>query len=286
MKYRAWLLVALAATGCGGRGDDGDEGPGMAAPPAIPDATHGPSTDGDIDGDGVPNADDNCPSVANADQRQACTYGPAPAATGDVIADGVARINWTRRNVGLGSVVNDPDLTRGCELHVAYLVQWAAEHGGPMLSHTEDLSLPYASEEGNQAGIDSVLSYGQPNIASAVDGWINTLYHRLPIIHPGLERVGVAYDESFACVQYRRGTNNEVRAPHPIYWPPPDIEGTDRTFGGNESPCPTVADPLGGGPCPGSAAIPTVGIHRWGSIANVTGTYRNLDTGEDTFLLH
>jgi hypothetical protein len=287
MKYPACLLaaVAVAVTGCGGRGD-GDEGPGAAAPPAIPDAMHGPSTDGDLDGDGVPNGDDNCPSVANADQRRACTYETRPALTGDVVADGVARINWTRQSVGLGPVVADPDLTRGCELHVSYLVQWAAEHGGPMLSHEEDLSLPYASEEGNRAGLDSVISYGQPNIGSAVDGWVNTLYHRLPLVHPGLERVGVAYDEAFACVQYRRGTNNEVRAPYPIYWPPPDVVGTDRVFGGNESPCPTAADPLAGGTCPGSAAIPTVGIHRWGAISNVVGTYTNLDTGAETFLYH
>lgn len=288
MKYRAWLGVAAAVSllGCAGRDSGGDDGPGPEAPRAIPDAMHGPSTDADIDGDGVPNGEDNCPSVANADQRQACTYPPPPPLSGDVVADGLARINWTRANVGLGAVVNDPDLTRGCELHVAYLVQWAAEHGGPMLSHEEDLSLPYASEEGNRAGLDSVLSYGRENVAAAIDGWINTLYHRLPLVHPGLERVGVAYDESFACVQYRRGTNDEVRAPYPILWPPPDIVGTDRTFAGNESPCPTAADPLAGGPCPGSAAIPTVGIHRWGVIADVNGTLRNLDTGAETFLLH
>lgn len=251
----------------------------MAAPPAVPDLEHGPSVPGDIDGDGVPDASDNCPSVANADQRLACEYPDRPIGTGDVIADGLARLNWTRHVVGLGPVTEDAELTRGCALHVDYLKMISAELGRPVLSHEEDLSKPYASEEGNRAGIDSVLSLGQENIENAIDGWINTLYHRLPLLHPGLERVGIAFSETYACVQYRRGTDESVRAPYPILWPPPDIVGTARQFGGNESPCPTADDPLSAADCPPSAAIPTLGIHRWGSLTDVSGTYVNLDTG-------
>ncbi len=247
----------------------------------MPDLEHGPSTPGDIDGDGVPNDEDNCPSVANADQRDACDYPSRPPDTGEVVADGLARLSWNRALVGLGPVVEDPELSRTCRLHLDYLYMLSEELGSPVLSHTEDLSKPYASEEGNQAGIDSVLSLGQADIGAAIDGWMNTLYHRLPLIHPGLERVGIAYRDAFACVRYRPGTNGSVAAPYPILWPPPDIVGTDRTFGGNESPCPTVADPLAGGPCPGSAAIATIGLHGMGGLADVTATFVNLDTGAE-----
>jgi hypothetical protein len=196
------------------------------------------------------------------------------------VADGVARINWFRALVGLGPVTDDPDMTRGCELHVAYMIALEAETGGPGLTHPEDLSKPYASEEGDRAGRGSVLSYGQGGIAGAVDGWMNTLYHRLPLIHPGLERVGVAFGESYACVYTSAGTRDAV-APHPLLWPPPDIESTERQFHGNESPCPTVADPLAGGDCPPSAAIATLGLHGMGDLGAVAGRLTNLDTDID-----
>src|SRR5688572_4076734 len=89
------LLVIL---GCGG-------GPPPQGPLGIPDAMHGPSTDGDIDGDGVPNASDNCPSLANTDQRMACNYPfPAPAPEGELVPDALARLNFYRSLVGLSPV--------------------------------------------------------------------------------------------------------------------------------------------------------------------------------------
>ena len=277
----ALVLVGGPLLGCAG-----DPGEGPLAPPAIPDEEHGPITDADIDGDGIANDNDNCPSVANADQRRACTYPEVPRGAGTIGDDAVARLDWYRTLVGLPGVTEDAVLTRGCMLHVSYLEQLSDELGGPVLSHTEDLSRPYASAEGNQAGIDSVLSYGRGDIGEAIDGWMNTLYHRLPLIHPGLTRIGAHFSGGFGCVQYRGGTDDSAVAPHPILWPPPDIAGTDRTFGGNESPCPTVADPLGGGPCPGSAAIPSLGLHGLGRLANATGTLTRLDTGAQVSLMH
>ncbi|MBZ0121119.1 MAG: thrombospondin type 3 repeat-containing protein, partial [Sandaracinaceae bacterium] len=61
----ALVLVGGPLLGCAG-----DPGEGPLAPPAIPDEEHGPITDADIDGDGIANDNDNCPSVANADQRR------------------------------------------------------------------------------------------------------------------------------------------------------------------------------------------------------------------------
>ena len=260
----------------------------MGSRVGIPDSDHGPSTAEDIDGDGIPNASDNCPSIANSDQRAACDYPPRPASTDDTITDGLARLNWYRTVLGLGSVTHDPDLSAGCALHVSYLIQLSQEVGSAQLGHSEDLTKPYASEAGNQAGVESVLSLGQPHIAGAVDGWMDTLYHRLPLVHPGLTRVGIHYERAmvgggetgWACILYRQGTDGSATAPHPIMWPPADIIGTSRTFGGNESPCPTVDDPLAGGSCPGGAAIPSVGLHQLGALSNVSGMFTNLDTGE------
>jgi hypothetical protein len=284
MRFPLFLLLVLA-TACGNDRPD----PMMVTPlVGVPDAEHGPSTPDDIDGDGVPNDADNCPSIANADQRAVCAYPPRPSQTGDTTTDALARLNWYRTVLGLPEAAHDPDLSAGCALHVAYLIALSEELGAPQLGHSEDLTKPYASEEGNQAGIDSVLSLGTPHISGAIDGWMNTLYHRLPLIHPGLMRVGIHYEtatigdssSAWACVLYRQGTDGRTTTPHPVLFPPADIVGTSRTFGGNESPCPTVEDPLGGGPCPGSAAIPSVGLHRLGAIGDVSGTFTNLETGE------
>lgn len=291
MRYRlAFLVIAGAITtasaGCGEDGRTGTHPPGPLAPPAIPDPTHGPITDADIDGDGIPNEMDICPSVANADQRRACEYPDPPIPTGDVAADGLAHLNWIRHIVGLPAVTQDLTSTHGCQVHLDYLEALSAEVGSPQLGHQEDLSKPYASAEGNRAGINSVLSLGQSDISDAIDGWINTLYHRLPLLHPGLQTVGIAYQNRYACILYRDGTDERVVAPHPIFWPPPDIVGTDRQFGGNESPCPTVENPLGGGACPSSAAIPTVGLNGLGSLSAVTATYLRYDASGPVPLFH
>src|SRR5687767_6741309 len=95
------FLSSIAIVSCGGGGntlpDDWITG--------IPDDDHAAPSDGDIDGDGVANDADNCPSIANADQRAACTYTPMPEASGDVVEDAVARLNHYRAMVGLPPVV-------------------------------------------------------------------------------------------------------------------------------------------------------------------------------------
>lgn len=283
MSRTSWSLcfsLCLAVSACGG---DGSPGTGPSGALGVPDPDPGPSVDGDIDGDGVADDSDSCPSIANADQRDGvCAYPPTPpAATGDLVADGLARLNFRRAELGLPPVREDADQTRGCRLHVDYLLALAEETGRPQLSHTEDLSKPYASEEGNQAGVDSVLSLGRSDIAEAVDGWLNTLYHRLPLIHPGLATVGVHAANGVACVQYRPGTDGSAVTPHPVMWPAPDIRNVDPQFGGAESPCPTAENPLGGGGCPASGAIATLGLHGLGAISNVMGRITRLDTGDD-----
>lgn len=272
-------MMASLVGACGGGGGGDDPPPPSGSILGIPDRDHGPSTPGDIDGDGIADDDDNCPSIANADQRDACGYRRPAEPSGGLIPEGLGRINYHRRNLGLNEVVEDPDQSEGCRLHVAYLIELSNEVGSPQLQHGEDPSKPYYTEQGAQAGGDSVLSLGTPDIAAAVDQWINSLYHRLPLIHPGLEEVGIYHDGSYGCVQYRSGTRGRA-APHPIPFPAADIQFADRQFFGAESPCPTVEDPLGGGACPPSATIATLGLHGHGVLTDVSGSISRIDTGE------
>ena len=63
------LVVLIAACG------DSVTGGGVSdGPLGVWDTGRGDVSDQDIDGDGVENAADNCPSIPNRDQTNACRY--------------------------------------------------------------------------------------------------------------------------------------------------------------------------------------------------------------------
>jgi uncharacterized protein YkwD len=99
-------------------------------------------------------------------------------------------LNAYRRTAGLQPVVLDEKLSRGCHLHALYLVKnidRPAVRGLGM--HDEDPKLPGATPEGRRAGKSSVISQ-EPDAAGAVDGWIDTLFHRVPLLDPDLKKIG------------------------------------------------------------------------------------------------
>jgi hypothetical protein len=126
--------------------------------------------------------------------------------------------------------------------------------------------------------------YGPDNLSDAVDAFMNTAFHRLPLLHPGFFEVGLAQEGEYSCILYRRGTA-DTAAPHPIMWPVPDGLFFDSRFLGNESPCPTSEDPFEGSGCPSSASIVTVGLQGAGRISDVSATITNLNTMEELPLM-
>jgi uncharacterized protein YkwD len=102
----------------------------------------------------------------------------------------LAQVNAYRKTAGVEPVTLDPALSKGCQAHADYL---ARNHGHPMVQglnvHKEHPSLPGYSDEGNQAAQASVIQAGaSPPVA--VDGWMATFFHRLPILDPDLRRIG------------------------------------------------------------------------------------------------
>src|SRR5262249_2347608 len=100
------------------------------------------------------------------------------------------KVNAYRKIAGVGPVTLDPALSKGCQAHAHYLVR---NHGHPAVRgldiHKEDPSLPGYSEEGHRAAQASVIQAGvSPPVA--VDGWMATFFHRLPILDPDLKRIG------------------------------------------------------------------------------------------------
>ena len=136
----------------------------------------------------------------------------------------LAKVNAYRAHAGLNPVTLDDVLSRACEKHARYLV---INEGHPDLdglkAHDENLKLPGASKEGKNAGLKSNIAIGDFDPLDGVDAWMATLYHRVAMLEPNLERIG------FACVRGRRQgwvTVLNVSAgrakgprPFPVYYP-------------------------------------------------------------------
>jgi uncharacterized protein YkwD len=117
----------------------------------------------------------------------------------------VARINAHRRAAGLGEVVLDPGLSKGCAAHAAYLVRNAglAAVRGPGV-HREDPNLPGYSSEGAEAGRKADILSRAPAPRVQVDDLMGTVARRVHLLDPALQRVGFgcAFDagKGWVCV--------------------------------------------------------------------------------------
>jgi uncharacterized protein YkwD len=103
------------------------------------------------------------------------------------------KVNAARRQAGVGEVALDEKLSRACQSHAEYLARHA---GHPSLQglgvHDEDPKLAGYTKEGQRSAQGSVITdVSFPH--NTVDGWLATLYHRIPILDPNLKRIGVGY---------------------------------------------------------------------------------------------
>lgn len=116
----------------------------------------------------------------------------------------LARVNAVRKTAGLSQVRLDAALSRGCRAHARYLALNAINprtHG--MAVHKEDAALLGATPQGARAADKSVIAV-LLDPRTCVDDWMATLYHRIPILAPDLERIGFGHADmggrKWACV--------------------------------------------------------------------------------------
>jgi len=120
----------------------------------------------------------------------------------------LALLNAYRTTAGVGAVALDPALSAMCEKHAHYLRR---NQGHPSTEglgmHNEDAKLPGYTADGAKAGKAGVITLTHAPLAS-VPGWIDTLYHRVPLLEPRLQKVGFAAvplpDRRWVCVLYAR----------------------------------------------------------------------------------
>jgi len=116
----------------------------------------------------------------------------------------LARVNAVRKTAGLQPVRLDASLSEGCQRHAHYLSVNAKLPAAQGLAvHRENATLTGATPEGARAAKASVIAVVL-DPQTCVDGWMATLYHRIPILTPDLERIGFGHarigERKWACV--------------------------------------------------------------------------------------
>ncbi|HZZ82626.1 MAG TPA: CAP domain-containing protein [Gemmataceae bacterium] len=176
-------------------------------------------------------------------------------------AKALVRVNAYRATAGLKPVMLDNTMSQACLKHARYLV---INEGNPALeglnAHDEDLKLPGATPEGKQAGLNSDIAIGDFAPLDGLDAWMATLYHRVPILEPNLERIG------FACARGRRGgwvtlLNVSGRKagdrPFPVIYPADNQTNVPLNFANSgEIPNPIPEDKTGKAGYPVTAVFP------------------------------
>ncbi len=170
-------------------------------------------------------------------------------------------LNRYRTSAGLAPVPANPRFSRGDFLHSRYIVrnfgkQIAAHANLGVGMHLEDPSKPWYTAEGKAAGLAGDVDEmwnprGNAAPSWAIDNWMQSPFHRLPILNPHLHSVGYAsVCENGVCIaslNLDSDVDPVLSAPAPLETPieyPPDGASINANSFDGEWP-----DPLSS--CPG-----------------------------------
>lgn len=144
---------------------------------------------------------------------------------------------------GVWKLKFDPELSSACGLHAHYLTLNPEQKKWPD-AHEEYSDKEGYTVEGAWAGMHSVIVWGDlRDYIDAIDGWMGTFYHRLPLVDPGLLRIGWGWEGEFAVMD-----TGSLAAPYDkpfvVVWPYDGMKDVPVYFFGDEHPDP-VPDPNG-----------------------------------------
>lgn len=156
------------------------------------------------------------------------------------------RVNWYREQVGVPTVDLTSSLNAMATDHCACYFEHLSEYQSTSMSpHSEDPSWPEpcygdlgarASAHGVNlgGGVSEVMAFlNSPT--KAVDGWIATLYHRLPLTDPGTTAIG--YGGALQCDTIN-SSGSASSSDWEVLYPYDGQEGVDLSWNGAESPQP------------------------------------------------
>lgn len=222
----------------------------LSALPACESATDGPAD--------VPAGGDESPADGVASDDGPGGFVPEGATEAQVQA--LAEVNRYRAASGLGPVDMAATLNQAAQAHADFIVGNCANYGTSGLSpHQENPAWDgFTGEDlgvrAQAAGFSAIGSWGIGEViafehdpAAAVTGWIDTLYHRIPLLDPNARQVGygiaaLAQDQS-CNFQYRNADVMEIVSVFPgidavVLYPPDGARRVPTSFWGREVPQP------------------------------------------------
>lgn len=156
---------------------------------------------------------------------------------GDERKKAVDALNEYRKKCGLPPVVFSATISAGAQRHAEYLVK---NDGHPSTdglgAHNEDPSLPGYTPEGAHAGKSSDI--GQVPPVPSMINMLGTFYHRIPLLHPDLKKVGIGWatkegraDFGWCVIDCMSavGPRND-KLPRLVAYPAPGATGVQRAF--------------------------------------------------------
>ncbi|MBI2923976.1 MAG: CAP domain-containing protein [Planctomycetes bacterium] len=164
---------------------------------------------------------------------------------GDERRKAVDALNGYRKKCGLPPVVFSARLSAGAQRHTEYL-RTNKDHPSTagLGAHNEDSSLPGYTPEGEVAGKSSDIGFVPP-VPSMIN-MLGTFYHRIPLLHPDLKKVGIGWTadetkEGFGwCVidcMSAVAPEADPKLPRVVAYPPAGMAEVQRKFD-NEMPDP------------------------------------------------
>ncbi len=217
----------------------------------------------------------------------------------DMQRGAAALIDALRAQVGVGPARLDAAAAAAAQAHAAFYVAHAAAYAAAGLSpHSEDAAFG-AGFTGTSFGQRMKASgyTGSPSsevmaftgsAPGAVDGWMETLYHRLPLIAP--DTVDFGYGQA---AQGKAKTEVMVFGagkadPDPIVvWPTPGAQSVPRSWDGAESPQPTPpptgypSGPMITARLPKGATVEAHTLQAVGDVADIAHVYLDASVDSD-----
>jgi uncharacterized protein YkwD len=162
----------------------------------------------------------------------------------------LAHLNSLRAAAGLPLFTYLPSLGQAAHMHARHLALNPTAHG-----HTEILGTPFATgvqpwdragAYGYSGGVAEVVTFSGCAV-SAIDCWMATLYHRIPLVYPGNTQLGyghagpgcqAGFDKARLAEVINCGPNAEDRTPSRIRYPYPGQTDVPTWWPGGESPDP------------------------------------------------
>jgi uncharacterized protein YkwD len=158
----------------------------------------------------------------------------------------LATINQARKACGLEETKLSDKLSVGCQKHARYLI---ANAGNPLVAglkvHEEHKELKEYSEEGAKSAPAAVIHSMPPSVAAKE--WLASLYHRVPLLDPALQEVGVGYAQQngdWACVVDTLNGTYGKKSKDMVFYPEDGQANVEQKFG-NEIPVPMPAEHKG-----------------------------------------